>query len=229
MWHSKQGYWPQWICEQSQRIGLVYSRPGYGKSKKIEHARALNRFSPQYMHEHALNVLPALLKELEFNNPTLVGHSDGATIALIHAALLPCQGLFLMAPHLFVQDITIESIEAAKMAYESGTLKEKLKKFHDHVDDAFWLWCEIWLSEGFKAFDIRELVTQITAPICAVQGLDDPYGTPLQLESILPSGPIERHFLPHCTHNPHRESPEACNALLLDFLKRFALKPTPSI
>lgn len=229
MWHSKKGYWPQSICESSKRFGLVYSRQGYGASKKIEHARTTNRWTPSYMHQHALEVLPILLDELKLKHPTLVGHSDGATIALIYAAHYPCQGVFAMAPHLFVEEMTTQSIEQAKNAYETGDLKEKLKKFHYHVDDAFWLWCDIWLSEAFKAFDIRELIHQITAPVCAVQGLDDPYGSASQIESIRTQGHIERHFLPNCAHNPHRESQERCNTLLLDFLERSALISRPEV
>jgi pimeloyl-ACP methyl ester carboxylesterase len=228
MWHSKQGYWPQTICESSNRVGLVYSRRGYGASKKIEHARTTNRWDPHYMHQHALEVLPNLLDELNLIRPTLVGHSDGATIALIYAAHHPtCQGVFAMAPHLFVEDITIKSIEEAKRAFESGDLKEKLQRFHHHVDDAFWLWCDVWLSQEFKSFDIRALVQQITSPVCALQGLDDPYGSDSQIDSLVTQGHLERHFLPHCAHNPHRESQERCNALLLDFLERSLIKPRP--
>lgn len=224
MWRTKQGYWPQTICERSQRPGLVYSRAGYGASQKIENARTLNRWRPDYMHHQALEVLPALLNELKLKNPTLVGHSDGGSIALIYAAHHPsCQGVFVMAPHLFVEEITTKAIELAKQSYESGELREKLKKFHKHVDDAFWLWCDVWLSENFKSFDIRQLVQLITSPVCALQGLDDPYGSSAQIQSILTQGPIERHFLSHCAHHPHRESQDQCNLLLLNFLDRCSL------
>jgi hypothetical protein len=121
-------------------------------------------------------VLPPLLAHLNIRRPVLVGHSDGGTIALLHASRHPVTACVVMAPHVIVEDLSIAAITQAREAFRSGGLRERLARFHADVDGAFWQWNDIWLSEDFRAFDIRAQCRHITAPLLAIQGVDDPYG-----------------------------------------------------
>src|SRR5262249_52393562 len=139
----------------------------------------------------------------------LIGHSDGASIALIHAgaASWPVRGLILEAPHVFVEDISIAGISEAKTAYEAGDLKRPLTRYHDDVDGAFWGWNEIWLSPQFRDWNIEEYLPAIRCPVLAIQGTDDQYGTLAQLDAIARGvkGPFEKLILEDCAHAPHRD------------------------
>ena len=149
----------------------------------------------------------------------LVGHSDGGTIALLHASRHPVTACIVMAPHVIVEDISIAAITQAREAFQSGGLRERLARFHADVDGAFWQWNDIWLSEDFRAFDIREDCRRITAPLLAIQGVDDPYGTMAQIDEIAANAPQTRLLkLPDCGHSPHRDQPEAVNEAIRQFL-----------
>lgn len=225
MWHGKPGPWPQALCAALGWPGLVFSRQGYGASDPIPDVRGAGRHGADYMHRQAWEVLPALLAQLGIENPVLVGHSDGGTIALLHAARYPVRACVVMAPHVMVEPISIASIQAAKRAYEQGDLRERLVRFHRDVDGAFWQWCDVWLSAAFARFDIRALCRQITAPVLAIQGRDDAYGTLAQIEHIEPVGPIERLVLSDCGHSPHRDQRDAVTQAISRFLRSPA--PTP--
>lgn len=218
MWQTRDGFWPEQICAATGRAGLVYSRQGYGESDPIADVRGVGRHTPQYMHRHAQDTLPELLAALRIQRPVLLGHSDGATIALIHAASHALSGCIVMAPHVIVEDVSIQSIEAAREAYVNGNLRERLMRFHRHVDDAFWQWNDIWLSKAFRSFDIREDCRAIRCPVLALQGVDDPYGSLQQIEDITPSGPITRLVIPSCGHSPHRDQPTPTLEAIVRFL-----------
>jgi len=154
-------------------------------------------------------VLPALLEALGIEQPILLGHSDGGTIALIHAAHFPVGACIVMAPHVIVEDVSVASIAQARQAYETGDLRSRLARFHKDVDCAFWQWNDAWLSSGFRAFDIRSDCRRITAPVLAIQGRDDVYGTLAQVEEIAPTdGPFACHVIEQCGHSPHRDQPK---------------------
>src|SRR5262249_20850383 len=148
---------------------LVYSRCGYGKSDRLVAPRTVG-----YMHHEALVVLPALLDELGITNPILIGPSDGASIALIHAGSgrWPVRALILEAPHVFVEDVTGASIEQAKAAYRSTDLASRLARHHDDPDHAFWGWNDIWLDPAFRAWNIEEYLPGVRCPVLAIQGAD---------------------------------------------------------
>ena len=180
---------------------VVYSRHGYGRSAVVPEARAAD-----YMHREALDVLPALLRELGVTRPVLVGHSDGASIALVHAgAGHPVAGLVVMAPHVFVEDESIAGIEAARVAFATTDLRAKLARHHDDVDATFRGWNDIWLAPAFRSWNIESYLPGITVPVLAVQGLDDASGTLAQLDAIDAgvSGPFERLVVPggHTLHS----------------------------
>lgn len=218
-WTSREGNWPRALCTACERDGLVYSRRGYGRSDPIPDVRGANRHGPDYMHREALMVLPALLETMGLQQPVLLGHSDGGTIALLHASQHPVSACVVMAPHVMVESISIEAITAAREAYLQGNLRERLRRYHDDVDSAFWQWNDVWLSPEFRAFDIRQDCRRINAPVLAIQGRQDPYGTLQQIEDIRPDhGRIERLVLDPCGHVPQRDQFQVCLDHIASFL-----------
>ena len=202
--------WPAALCRALGLPGLVYSRQGYGQSDTRPDVRGSGRLEPDYMHREALNVLPELLRLSGIERPVLLGHSDGGTIALLHAAHQPVSACIVMAPHVLVEDVSVRSIEAAREAYENGPLRARLAPFHASVDCAFWQWNDAWLNPAFRSYDIRPELATITAPLLAIQGEGDAYGTMAQIEGIADGLPGTRLVkLPRCGHSPHRDQPEA--------------------
>lgn len=200
---------------------LVYSRYGYGQSDVLGEA-----FQTDFMHCEAREMLPELLAALEIENPLLVGHSDGASIALLHASdsRNAVAGLVVMAPHCFVEDISIRSIEAAKIAFESGDLPARLSKYHRDVTRTFYGWNDIWLNPDFRAWNIEDCLANIRCPVLAIQGVDDEYGSMAQIEAIAAqasaSSGVELLKLADCRHSPHRDQTLA----VIEAISRFADK-----
>lgn len=227
MWGQRDRYWPRELCAATGRAGWVYSRRGYGRSDPIEDVRgaprpsgfwSAGRHQPDYMHREALDVLPALLAAWGVREPVLVGHSDGATIALLHAAHCPTAASVVMAPHAFVEDVAIRSITAAREAYDSG-LRDRLARHHTDVDNAFWQWNDVWLSEAFGRFNIQDECRRIASPLLLVQGKADEYGTLEQLRAIERAVPHARTLeLDDCGHSPHRDRPRELTSAIADFL-----------
>jgi pimeloyl-ACP methyl ester carboxylesterase len=226
-WRQRGQDWPGRLCAATGRAGVAWSRRGYGQSDPIPDVRGApvdegfwrrGRHLPDYMHREAWHVLPRLLAAWEIERPVLVGHSDGATIALLHASRHPVSACVAMAPHVFVEDVSLRAIAQARQAYAQG-LREKLARHHRDVDNAFWQWNDIWLSPAFAPFDMRADCQRIGAPLLLVQGLDDEYGTLAQLESIASAAPQAQCLtLPHCGHSPHRDQPDPLTQALTDFL-----------
>lgn len=214
---------PKQLCEAANCRGLVYSRPGYGKSTP----RAVGEtWQPDFMHRQAFEVLPALLKALgidpEMQKPWLFGHSDGGSIALLFAARHPnhTAGTIVVAPHILVEELSIRSIEKAKLAYQTTDLRSKLSRHHDDPDSAFWGWNDIWLNEDFRHWSLTQAIKPITCPLLAVQGLNDEYGTLEQIHGIkrvLPHAQLLE--LPECGHSPHRDQPEALINACVSFVR----------
>jgi len=204
MWRG----FPQRLCTASGCRGLVYSRPGYGRSTPRPPDE---RWGADFMHRQAHELLPALRQALHIEQPAwLVGHSDGASIALLHAAQYPdaVAGLVLMAPHLFVEEVSLRSIERTRELFESTDLAQRLARHHDDVDSAFWGWNDIWLDTAFRGWNIEAEVARIRCPTLAIQGIADEYGTMEQIRRIrqhLPSAQLLE--LPDCGHSPHRDQP----------------------
>jgi pimeloyl-ACP methyl ester carboxylesterase len=198
---------PRRVVEATGCSALVYSRYGYGQSEPLAAPHAVD-----YMHREALEVLPELLGKLAVSDPILIGHSDGASIALIHAgaAQWPVRGLVAMAPHVFVEDITIESIAQARVAFDTSDLPRKLGRYHADVNSAFRGWNDIWLHPAFRAWNIEESLPGIACPILLIQGQDDRYGSMAQIEAIERQvrGPVRTLRLPGCGHSPYVDQPE---------------------
>ena len=186
---------------------FVYSRHGYGQSDFIN-----DEFDTQYMHREALHILPQILNHFEISNPILYGHSDGASIALIHTSSADTQamGLILEAPHVFVEEISLDGFNGAKKAFENGGLKASLAKHHHKPEMIFRCWNNIWLSPEFLTWNIVPCLSNIQCPTLLIQGEEDAYGTLLQLDTIEEniSGNCEKKIIPGIGHSPHRENPE---------------------
>lgn len=191
---------------------VVYSRLGYGQSDALN-AGTDHRRTARFMHDEALVALPALLDTLGVHNPILVGHSDGASIALIHAASSgrPVAGLVLMAPHVFVEPVTVKSIARIAETYEVSDLRQRLAVHHAHVDDAFRGWADIWLSPTFRTWSLGAEVRALRVPTLVIQGEDDEYGTLAQVDAIAQAAPghVTRCVLAKCRHSPHRDQEKA--------------------
>lgn len=223
MWKGRQGDWPQQVCEATGHPGLVYSRRGYGHSSAIADVRGQGRLGADYMHREAWEVLPGLLERLGIRQPLLIGHSDGGSIALLHASRHVVAGCIVLAPHVMVEDVSLRSIHAAREAYLHSGLRDRLARFHADVDSAFWQWNDVWLSESFRSFDIREDCRRIRAPVLAIQGLDDTFGTLRQIEEIAPvQGHFEMFTPAACGHSPHKDQSAAVLARVTDFIARHA-------
>lgn len=197
---------------------LVYSRYGYGQSDVLGEA-----FKPDFMHREAREALPELLGALDVANPLLVGHSDGASIALLHASSgFAVAGLVVMAPHCFVEDVSIRSIEAARVAFETTDLPARLARYHRDPRRTFFGWNDIWLHPEFRCWNIEDCLAHVRCPILAIQGMDDEYGTMEQIDVIAArataSPGVELLRLADCRHSPHRDQTLA----VIEAISRFA-------
>jgi pimeloyl-ACP methyl ester carboxylesterase len=207
---------PEAFCRRHGLRGLVYSRFGYGRSTPRPPAE---RFAVDFMHREAWQALPALLDALGIRRPWLFGHSDGGSIALLHAARFAVAGLVVEAPHIFVEDVSIASIAAARTAYETTDLRQRLARYHDDVDSAFRGWNDVWLDPAFRAWNIEAELDTITCPLLAAQGEGDEYGTLEQIRGIARRVAHARLLeLPDCGHSPHRDQPERMSAAAGSFI-----------
>jgi pimeloyl-ACP methyl ester carboxylesterase len=202
------GLWrdfPEQLHLATGRRVVAFSRHGHGRS-----APPPRRRTPAFFHEEALAVLPDLLTALGASDPVLVGHSDGASIALIHAAHCPVDGLVLLAPHVFVEDVTVREIRDTRQAYLTGDLRQRMAGHHDDPDAAFWGWCDVWLDPAFRSWTLEDEAARLTAPTLLIQGADDPYGSLEQLDRIdsRARGPVRRLVVPG-GHSPHLDQARA--------------------
>jgi pimeloyl-ACP methyl ester carboxylesterase len=196
---------------------LLYSRYGYGQSEVL----AEPRVGVDFMHREALEALPELVEKLAIERPVLVGHSDGASIALIHAgAGHAVRALALMAPHVFVEPICVQSIRKASAAFDSTDLAQRLGKYHRDPHRTFHLWADVWLDPEFLKWNIEATLRAISCPVLAIQGEDDEYGTPAQLEAVRRGvrGPCALVKLAACGHAPFRDQPSATLDALTEFI-----------
>jgi pimeloyl-ACP methyl ester carboxylesterase len=216
MWRD----FPQRLAEATGAEVVVYSRRGYGQSDPLRGPRKVD-----YMHGEAQDVLPKLLQALGIRRPLLVGHSDGASISIIHAGSgNDVAGLVLMAPHVFVEDLTVDSIAAIKEVWKTSDMSSRLGRYHRDAGHTFWAWNDIWLLPAFKQWNIEAFVPKIVAPMLVIQGRDDEYGTPAQCEAIKARAraPCELLMLEACKHSPHRDQPEATLAAISRFYRTIA-------
>ncbi len=225
--HEGLGSIPQWrgfpenVSKATGCRALVYDRYGYGQSEVLKDRRNTN-----FMHDEALKALPELLKNLEIQNPILIGHSDGASIALIYAgAGHAVRGVAAMAPHVFIEPVCLRSIEQAKKTFETTDLPAKLGRYHRDARKTFYGWADVWLDPQFEHWDIREeYLPEVRRPVLAIQGHDDEYGTMAQLDEIgrRVAGPCELVKLPDCGHSPFRDQPGKTLSVLVSFIEKLS-------
>jgi len=201
------GLWrtfPQQLSEATGRRTIAYSRFGHGRSQPPGAPRTRTFF-----HEEALDVLPALLAQCQAKEPILVGHSDGGSIALIHAGHRPVAGLVTLSAHMFVEEVSLAAIAEARRAFADDTMRERMARHHDDPDATFRGWSDVWLDPAFVTWDLGADAAGVTAPTLVIQGRDDAYGSLAQVQRIADGvgGPVTRLLLPG-GHSPHLEHPE---------------------
>ena len=207
---------PQALAAMTGRRTVAYSRRGYGSSPPVDAPRPVD-----YLHREALDVLPEFCRMHAIDDPVLVGHSDGASIALIHAgAGHAVSGLVAMAPHVFVEDLSISSIAGAREAWTTTDLKERLAKYHADAEGAFRGWNDVWLDPAFRDWNIERYLAGIRCPVLLIQGKDDEYGTVAQLDAIERQvrGPVERLELEDCGHSLQRDQRERTLSAIAGFV-----------
>jgi len=215
MWRD----WPERLARATGCGILSFSRAGYGGS-----SGSLTGRSADYLETEARQWLPRVLSALNLDDVVLFGHSDGATIALLFAASATTRtrGLILEAPHVFVEDITLEGIRQAGEDYRKSDIRQRLSRYHgDRVDEVFYAWHNVWLSDAFRGWKIEDRLPAIRAPALLIQGKDDQYGTGAQLASIeaRTAGPVHTHLLAACGHVPHRDQPDQVLLLTREFIE----------
>jgi pimeloyl-ACP methyl ester carboxylesterase len=203
---------------------FAYSRFGYGGSDTVSLPRPMS-----YMHDEAVSVLPAVLDTAGVRRAVLIGHSDGGSIAAIHAGAVRdvrVLGVVLMAAHFVVEDLNIASIRTIKEHYEQGDLRARLRRYHRDVDVAFRGWNEAWLDPRFRSFDITAEVARIRVPILALQGADDPYGSDEQLRVLERAArcSVETRLIEGARHSPHLEARDATMEAIVPFVRNVLME-----
>lgn len=219
------GQWkglPEELAERTGLPALAYERQGHGRSTPLTLPRA-----EDYLRHEAETVLPAVLAACGIARPVLVGHSDGATIALMHAAAFPgvAAACVALAPHVMVEEITLAGIRAADADPDAAEIRRRLARYHGDGAETLWrAWTESWLRPGFAGCELRDRLARITCPTLVIQGADDAYASARQVSLIAEraAGPVETLLLPACGHQPHLEKRAAVVETVAGFLERRA-------
>ena len=211
---------PEKLVQATGCGALVYSRLGYGLSDPCELPRPAT-----YLHHEAQDVLPPLLEAFKIQDCILIGHSDGGSIALIYGGedtAVNLLGIITEAAHVFNEEVCISAIKESKQAYLHTDMREKLLKYHQHVDIAYWGWHDVWISDEFAQFNIEEYLPHIQVPMLIIQGEDDPFGTLKQVEAIQAQTicSVETLILPDCEHTPHKQQKEATLLAMTNFVQK---------
>lgn len=210
---------PLRLSQTVKRRVIAYSRVGHGMSDPPAIPRTC-----RFMHEEAIEWLPELVDHADIDRAVLLGHSDGASIALIFAATYPARvdSLILEAPHVFVEDVSIESIARIRTRYQTSDLPERMARYHANVEAVFHGWNDIWLDPAFRSWNIEQYLPAITCPVLIIQGEQDEYGTLRQVEAVARGvrGPVETVILPGCGHSPHRHQTDWTLSAISAFLAR---------
>ncbi len=215
MWRD----FPSRMAEITGCGALVFSRLGYGGSDPCPLPRPVT-----FMHHEGRSVLPEVLRQTGIRDHLLVGHSDGGSIALIYAGGNPrpgLKGVVTLAAHVFCEDLTRRSIQAARERYLDGDLKARLSVYHgDNTDCAFWGWNDVWLHPDFRHWTIEAFLPSIRVPLLAIQGDNDPYGSQGQIDRIQATtgSATVVEVVSGCGHAPHIEKAGAVLTTTADFM-----------
>lgn len=211
---------PQRLTEMTGFGVFAYSRAGYGRSDPVPLPRPLD-----YMEREAQEVLPLVLDQMHIQRAVLLGHSDGATIAALYAGGsgdMRVRGQILIAPHFFTEPFGLAAITQARAAFQSGGLQEKLSKYHDNVDVAFYGWADAWINPAQAEWNVADVIDYLRTPTLCIQGDQDPYGTMAQIDEVMTRSyaPVEELRLPGIGHAPHEEAAGECLETISDFCAR---------
>ena len=212
--------WRDFPSELCSRVGcgaLIYSRFGHGKSEALTAPRSI-----RFMHDEATVVLPRVLEMFEIRQPILVGHSDGASIALIYAGAVGNPfALILEAPHVFVEDTTVRRITELRDLYRRTDLRTRLARHHQNVDSLFEYWTDVWLRPEFRTWNIEALLPSVSCPTLVLQGRQDEYGTEAQVNALTAAlgGRCEGIMLDDCGHAPHVDRRMTVSAMMARFIR----------
>jgi pimeloyl-ACP methyl ester carboxylesterase len=212
---------PHALCQKLSMRGLIYSRAGYGKSDPCELPRPVT-----YMHHEAIEILPQVLDAAGIESAILIGHSDGGSIVLIHAGTMVrsrVKAIVTLAAHVFSEKEVQATFSAAFSSYQSGNLRERLKKYHgENVDHAFYGWHGAWTLPEFKSWNLEEFLPAINVPALIIQGANDEYGTISQVDAIIRgigSNAIS-HMIPDCGHSPHLQQRRITTDVVCNFIEQ---------
>jgi pimeloyl-ACP methyl ester carboxylesterase len=210
---------PSKLCAATGLRGVVFDRYGYGQSDLLEEPKR----SVHFMHDEALRALPELFTALNIKEPILIGHSDGASIALIHAGSgAAVKAVVAMAPHVFIEPVCLSSIRKIAESFETGDLPKALGKYHRDARKTFYGWADVWLDPDFPRWDIRDdYLPKIECPVLAIQGEDDEYGTMQQLDDTKQRvRRCELLKLADCGHSPFKDQPEKVLSAIESFIAK---------
>ncbi|HEX7328574.1 MAG TPA: alpha/beta hydrolase [Casimicrobiaceae bacterium] len=218
---------PRQVADATGCDAIVYSRIGFGHSSRLE-----KPYTPRFMHDEALEVLPALRAALHLERPVFVGHSTGASMSLIHAAHFDTAGVIAMAPFAYVEEFNLQTIRDAQELWRNTDLRAKLARYHDDVDGVFWNWNNIWLSPGFRTWSIESDLAGIRCPVLAILGEGDRYSTPAQIAAIerhaVRAARFESLVLADCGHSPHRDQPAVVIEAIVRFVEQLDTRSSAS-
>jgi len=214
---------PETLARRTNLPALIYDRLGHGGSPALTQPRTM-----AYLEAEAFQTLPQVLAAAGIAAPALVGHSDGGTIALLYAARFPkkVRAVLSEAAHVFLEPITIQGLCAARTAYMDETLRTKLERIHgDKVDSLFHGWNDTWLDQASRDWDITASLATLQCPLLLIQGEDDAYGSPAQIQAVVSrvQGPVESLLIPSCGHSPHSQARELVLAHMATFLRKFSV------
>jgi pimeloyl-ACP methyl ester carboxylesterase len=222
------GVWddvPEAVCRATDCPGLIYERPGYGASDPRPPPWPVD-----VLEQEAEIVLPALLEELGIDRPVLIGHSDGGTIALLHAAAFPDRvcGVIALAAHVVLDELTFAGVSALERSWrEEAGLRAELQRAHGPgAAPLFRGWSGLWLDPARRSWSIVDRLSHIVCPVLAIQGSDDEYGLLAQLDAIADgvAGPAERVVVPNCGHDPHHQARTDVLACMIRFVRSLPVR-----
>lgn len=219
------GQWksfPQNVCNALGLNGIIYEREGYGSSSEFQGQR-----DEYYLHNYAWEELPELIDVLipKEKKVMLIGHSDGASIALLYAAKYPqkVKAVVSMAAHVIVEEETLKGIAPAVNAFKEGKLNGLTKYHGNKTEKLFYAWADTWNLPQFRTWNLCNDITPISCPVLAIQGVMDQYGTVKQLELIKTSivqNVVTTQLLSKCGHHPHLEVPDEVIKMILNWFEK---------
>lgn len=213
MWED----FPEKLSDLFGLNALIYDRRGYGKSSHFSKEERTKK----YLHESA-NELIAVMDALKIDKATLYGHSDGGSIALIASALYPdrFQAIMVEGAHSFVEEKGKNAVRESRDKAKHNSLLKTLEKFHgDKTEELFRRWHTAWLGDFFADWSIIPILKNITCPVLAFRGENDPFDTIAQLDVLEQNikSPITTKVISNSAHTPRRENVEETSQLLISF------------